>query len=971
MAQVVEERVYLVRVDGADQAKRAFDTVSGSADQAGSRLTGIGRSGGGAMSMIIGGAGKAGGALTMIGAAALKVGSQIVMAIGQAAVNAIKAAVSAAIGLAQRLAAVGIAVGGLLLKASIDAAASRDSQMRGLTALMGSADRAAAHFEELRQVALLPGATLDQALSFSVRLQAVGLSAGDATSAVREFANAVALSGGSAENLDRVSLALSQIVGKGKVSAEEINQIAEAVPQVRAVLKDLFGNTDTQAIQKQLDEAGVSAEQFVRMLTEGFAKLPRATGGLENALTNLKAGFKELLVAFGEGFTGAEGIELVDALGGALAKLEPIARAAGAAVAKLLPALTAWIERMTTPEMIEKMALAVMNFFDHLITGGQKAIVAVKAIAAILPILRDVIVQAVEDARPWLKNLSDMFAAVGRQIAANFGLLKAALSGDIGQMREALKEFFRAASGQFATAFKAIRTPAPDMTRTQQGLQRMGAVIKGVREEWRRLDVEGAGRAESNRRQAAALGQLVREAQDATKAISAQTDATQEAATATDAFAKALANAVEPAEAAAAAFAVLAGQYEHLTAEAKAAGMALAPTVQKDLMDLAGASAAVPLAEQARQAAAAKVIDPQLRDVIERAGQAAEAQVDRDARARGERLLPAERQQRIAERQRQIVAGTEWRDAAAQQKLIQFDAAIEAAAAKEKEYREQAKRAESAAQRRRIEGLAEAMKATTEGLRQDKRASQQALAAQRQRYEEGIKGAVAAMDAEIALGDLRVEQAKRVQAAQREIVEWLSRSPSERLADWRKWQAQIQQDLKTAATASDPATRAFAQSRADAMTAMLNALAARQGGAVSANSALPGGGQRIAPSWMTIPKDLLPAAAAAAVTALDRAEAAREPQRVRIEARGEEQRERERSPLTDRLTASVLGNLGADSDAILSQAYIMGNAIRPVAQDMASTIAQAVAGELQRVGPEVRRQIRDLLNRQAASERDT
>lgn len=159
-----------------------------------------------------------------------------------------------------------------------------------------STEQARAEIEALRKEALKPGLNFEQALKGSIRLQAVGLEAATARKALANFGNAITLAGGTAADLDGVTLALTQIISKGKISAEEINQLAERVPQIRRVLNEAFGTSDSEQLQK----IGIDAEQFVKKVVDEFGKLPRATGGLSNAIENTGAAIKNFLDSVGQ-----------------------------------------------------------------------------------------------------------------------------------------------------------------------------------------------------------------------------------------------------------------------------------------------------------------------------------------------------------------------------------------------------------------------------------------------------------------------------------------------------------------------------------------------------------------------------------------------------------------------------------------------------------------------------------------------
>lgn len=179
---------------------------------------------------------------------------------------------------------------GILAREAVQATLKMEQLRKMLLTTTGSAEAAALRFEELREVSRLPGIGFEQAVRGDVKLRAVGLSADQSKRAIIEFGNALALVGGNREDLDGVFLALSQISSKGKVFAEEINQIAERVPQVRAVMKDVFGTANTEEIQKM----GLASEDFINALVDGFARLDRAQAGMQDDLAEMRTLYLEI-----------------------------------------------------------------------------------------------------------------------------------------------------------------------------------------------------------------------------------------------------------------------------------------------------------------------------------------------------------------------------------------------------------------------------------------------------------------------------------------------------------------------------------------------------------------------------------------------------------------------------------------------------------------------------------------------------
>ena len=196
------------------------------------------------------------------------------------------------------------ATGGAFLgvREIVEATVKYDSLRLGMVSLTGSVEAATDRMSELRTLAKDPGLGFEQVVETDIRLRSAGISASVSERAIREFGNALAVVGKGKAELDGVALALSQIASKGKVSAEEINQIAERVPQIRSVMKDVFGTADTEKLQKM----GITSEEFIDRVVKGLEKIPRAIIGLQGKWDNLTDVMTSRLADIGTGI--AEGM---------------------------------------------------------------------------------------------------------------------------------------------------------------------------------------------------------------------------------------------------------------------------------------------------------------------------------------------------------------------------------------------------------------------------------------------------------------------------------------------------------------------------------------------------------------------------------------------------------------------------------------------------------------------------------------
>jgi tape measure domain-containing protein len=196
----------------------------------------------------------------------------------------------------------------------VQAAMAYDSQVRGLAAYAKNAQELQAQLARLQEIARLPGLGLTEVRAGVLNLEAAGLNAQTAERALMAFGNALALVGKGKSELDGVILALGQIASKGSISAEEINQIAERVPQIRQVLVSAFGTASTEAIQKM----GLSADVAIGKIIAGLEQLPKATTSALTTFENLQDALEQAFLPIGRGildiFSSAEGgtMRLID-----------------------------------------------------------------------------------------------------------------------------------------------------------------------------------------------------------------------------------------------------------------------------------------------------------------------------------------------------------------------------------------------------------------------------------------------------------------------------------------------------------------------------------------------------------------------------------------------------------------------------------------------------------------------------------
>lgn len=232
--------------------------------------------------------------------------------------------------------ALGAAAAGALAGSFIGAAAKMERMEVALAGVSGGARGAARRMETLRDLAKSPAFTLETAVQGDVRLQQVGRSAAQAERDMRGLAAAVTATGGTAAELEGAITALSQMQMKGKVSAEELMQMAErGVPAIQ-VLKEEFGLTAAEMnnLGAAFETRGISMERVLNTLSgallEKFGPAAAAAGGTaQNAFSNFADATFRARAALGEALLPAatQVLGAVTALAERVEKWNPALRA--------------------------------------------------------------------------------------------------------------------------------------------------------------------------------------------------------------------------------------------------------------------------------------------------------------------------------------------------------------------------------------------------------------------------------------------------------------------------------------------------------------------------------------------------------------------------------------------------------------------------------------------------------------------
>lgn len=154
------------------------------------------------------------------------------------------------------------------------------------TTMLGSGEEAKKFLDELKAFAASTPFEFTDLQNAAKRLQALGFEATTVIPIMRTVGDAVAGLGGGAALIDRITLALGQMQAKGKVSAQEMNQLAEAGIPAWQALADKIGVSIPEAM-KMAESGAISAAEAIPAILGGMAE---KFGGLMEQQSQTVAG---------------------------------------------------------------------------------------------------------------------------------------------------------------------------------------------------------------------------------------------------------------------------------------------------------------------------------------------------------------------------------------------------------------------------------------------------------------------------------------------------------------------------------------------------------------------------------------------------------------------------------------------------------------------------------------------------------
>jgi len=201
--------------------------------------------------------------------------------------------------------------------AAVKSASDMESLQNGFTVLLKSADEAEKMMTNLKAFAATTPFNMEGLGTQAKQMLAMGWAAEDIIPALTIVGDTVGAIGGGDERLGLVVKALSQIKNKGKLSTEELNQLAENGVSAAAYLAKALGTDVSTALKKVEDGAVDSGTAITAIMTgmrENFAGgMDKASKTIPGIMSNIKDSAEQTMASIGK--TIIDSLDLKTVLG--------------------------------------------------------------------------------------------------------------------------------------------------------------------------------------------------------------------------------------------------------------------------------------------------------------------------------------------------------------------------------------------------------------------------------------------------------------------------------------------------------------------------------------------------------------------------------------------------------------------------------------------------------------------------------
>lgn len=308
----------------------------------------------------------------------------------------------------------GVAVFGL------KSAANLEQVNIAFDSLTGSVAKGNAQFKALQQFAAATPFEFKDLTTAAQRFDAfstsVGMSQNQLIPFLNTIGNLVAETGGGAQALDSISLALGQTASQGKITLGNLNQINNAIPGFSSVaaLASVRGES-TAKVMQEISAGSIDAKTGIAQLLQGMQQFPGAAGAMEKQSQTLLGVFSTFKDTVSQALSGAfqpviplikdSLTQITPIIGKALSVLGP---SLGKLIGTLLPVLGNLLEGIVpiiTP-ILDALSDAFKIIGPVLAPLGAALGLILKALQPLVPVLATIIVALVQALTPVIAALA-------------------------------------------------------------------------------------------------------------------------------------------------------------------------------------------------------------------------------------------------------------------------------------------------------------------------------------------------------------------------------------------------------------------------------------------------------------------------------------------------------------------------------------------------------------------------------------
>lgn len=323
---------------------------------------------------------------------------------------------------------------GMLTSFGLKSAATLEQTQVAMSQLTGSAESGQKVFKDLQQFAaatpfefndLTVGAS--RFLAFS---KTVGMSQQQLLPFMTTIGNLVSETGGGAQSLDTITLALGQTASQGKLTLGNLDQINNALPGFSSVaaLAAVRGES-TAKVMDEISKGSIDATTGVQQLLQGMQQFPGAAGAMEKQSQTLLGVFSTFKDTVSQALAGSFApaipaikdtlTQITPILGNALGVIGPALGTALSAALPLIGQLVQGIVPILTP-LIDFLGKGLTAIGPTLAPLGQALGTIASAIAPILPVVGALIGALATGLTPIIAALAPVLVGLTSGLMAAF-----------------------------------------------------------------------------------------------------------------------------------------------------------------------------------------------------------------------------------------------------------------------------------------------------------------------------------------------------------------------------------------------------------------------------------------------------------------------------------------------------------------------------------------------------------------------